>query len=51
MTEKSRPNSPFLQLAQAQQFLDLGHRQEALTLALDVLLQELVHLQEALLRS
>jgi hypothetical protein len=48
MKDKSGPNSTFLQLEQARQLLDLGHHREALTLALEALLQELHHLRASL---
>jgi len=37
-----------LQLEQARQLLDLGHHREALTMALEALLQELHHLRASL---
>jgi len=48
MKDKSGPNSTFLQLEQARQLLELGHHREALTLALEALLQELHHLRASL---
>ena len=48
MKDKSGPNSTFLQMEQARQLLDLGHHREALTLALEALLQELHHLRASL---
>ena len=48
MKDKSGPDSTFLQLEQARQLLDLGHHQEALTLALEALLQELHYLRASL---
>ena len=48
MKEKPGPDSIFLQMKQARQLLELGHHREALTLALDALLQELYNLRESL---
>jgi hypothetical protein len=48
MKDKSGPKSTFLQLEQARQLLDLGHHRDALTLALEALLQELYHLRASL---
>jgi hypothetical protein len=48
LKDRSGPDSTCLQLEQARQLLDLGHHREALTLALEALLQELHHLRASL---
>ena len=48
MEKKFTVNPNLLQLEQARQLLDLGHPREALSLAVDVLMEELHHLRESM---
>jgi HPt (histidine-containing phosphotransfer) domain-containing protein len=49
MKDKSATPSSFVKMEQARRLMDQGHYQESLVLALDVLLQELDTLRNALL--
>jgi hypothetical protein len=48
MKDKSATSSSFVKMEQARRLMDQGHYQESLVLALDVLLQELDTLRNAL---
>ena len=49
MKDKSSPPTSFIKMEQSRKLMDQGHHHESLVLALEVLLQELDSLRDALL--